>query len=245
MEFDWTTFVLEIVNFLILVWLLKHFFYRPVLDVVARRRAGIEKTLADARATQTEALALKGRYEAREAEWAKEKEIARAKLDEELSAERERAMAALRTTLADEREKARVIDENRLAEHRRIAEGRAIAQGAAFCARLLARLATPALEAKLVDVTVEDLAKLSAEQARALAAHAAEGALHPTVTSAYPLDEGQRKAIGEALGAAMGRRVDAVFNVNRELLAGLHISLGAWVLHANLRDELKFLAATA
>ena len=37
MEINWTTFVLEIVNFLILVWLLKHFFYRPVLAVVARR----------------------------------------------------------------------------------------------------------------------------------------------------------------------------------------------------------------
>jgi F-type H+-transporting ATPase subunit b len=245
MEFDWTTFILEIVNFLILVWLLKHFFYRPILDVVARRRAGIEKTLADARTTQTEALALKGRYERRETEWAKERENARAKLDEELSAERERAMAALRATLADEREKARVIDENRLAEYRRTAEGRAIAQGVAFCARLLARLATPALEAKLIDVTLEDLGKLPADQVRALAAHAADGELRPTVTSAFPLAEDQRKAIGESLGASIGRRVDAVFNVNPELLAGLHISLGAWVLHANLRDELKFLAATA
>jgi F-type H+-transporting ATPase subunit b len=245
MEFDWTTFILEIVNFLILVWLLKHFFYRPVLDVVARRRAGIEKTLADARTTQTEALALKGRYEARDTEWAKEKEIARAKLAEELSAERERALAALRTTLADERERARVLDEHRLAEHRRAVEEQAIALGAAFCARLLARLAIPALEAKLVAVTIEDLPRLPAEQARALAAHAAASELQPTVTSAYPLDESQRKAIGESLGAAVGRRVEAVFDVNPELLAGLHISFGAWVLHANLRDELKFFAATA
>jgi F-type H+-transporting ATPase subunit b len=244
MEFDWTTFILEIINFLILVWLLKHFFYRPVLDVVARRRAGIEKTLADARTTQTEALALKGRYESREAEWAKERESARAKLDAELAAERERALAALRKTLADEREKARVVDENRLAEHQRAAEERAVTQGAAFCARLLARLATPALEARLVAVTVEDLARLPTEQARALAERA-EGEPKLTVKSAYPLDEGQRQAIGESLSAAIGRRVDAAFDVDPELLAGLHISLGAWVLHANLRDELKFLAAMA
>lgn len=40
MQIDWTTFVLEIVNFLALVWLLKRFLYTPVLDVLARRRAG-------------------------------------------------------------------------------------------------------------------------------------------------------------------------------------------------------------
>jgi F-type H+-transporting ATPase subunit b len=35
-ELNWTTFVLEILNFLVLVWLLKHFFYQPVKGVIAR-----------------------------------------------------------------------------------------------------------------------------------------------------------------------------------------------------------------
>jgi len=48
LELSWSTFLLEIINFLVLVWILKHFLYKPVLDVIARRRSGIEKTLADA-----------------------------------------------------------------------------------------------------------------------------------------------------------------------------------------------------
>ena len=48
MDFDWTTFALEAVNFLILVWILKHFFYRPVLAVIEARRAESEKNLAQA-----------------------------------------------------------------------------------------------------------------------------------------------------------------------------------------------------
>ena len=31
MAFDWTTFGLEIINFLALLWILKRFLYRPVL----------------------------------------------------------------------------------------------------------------------------------------------------------------------------------------------------------------------
>jgi len=42
MELNWSTFLLEIINFLILVWILKHFFYKPILDVIAHRRADIE-----------------------------------------------------------------------------------------------------------------------------------------------------------------------------------------------------------
>ena len=41
--FDWFTFIAQIVNFLILVWLLNRFFYAPVLSAMDRR----EKKLAD------------------------------------------------------------------------------------------------------------------------------------------------------------------------------------------------------
>ena len=65
MEVDWTTFALEIINFLILVWILKRFFYHPVLDVIARRRAGIEKEMADAKAVEEKARVLEQQYENR------------------------------------------------------------------------------------------------------------------------------------------------------------------------------------
>jgi len=245
MELDWTTFFLEIVNFLVLVWLLKHFFYRPVLAVIARRREGIERTLADAQATQSEAQALRSSYEARNAEWSKEKEAARAKLAEEIAAERDRAMESLRASLADEREKARVLEEKRLAEWRRTVEERAVALGAAFSAKLLGRFAAPALEATLVDATLEDLPGLPADQARTLSAAAKGGSAKPYVTSAYPLDAGRRNAIRDALSALAGSRVDPEFAEDPQLLAGLRVSLGAWILQANLRDELKFFTTGA
>ena len=52
MELDWTTFALEIINFLALIWILKRFLYRPVLATLGQRRAGIEATLNEARVTE-------------------------------------------------------------------------------------------------------------------------------------------------------------------------------------------------
>ena len=42
-ELSWSTFILEVINFIVLVFILKHFFYKPVLTAIARRRESIDK----------------------------------------------------------------------------------------------------------------------------------------------------------------------------------------------------------
>ena len=51
MQLDWSTFILEILNFLILVWILKRFLYKPILTMIAERKAAIEQTLATSERT--------------------------------------------------------------------------------------------------------------------------------------------------------------------------------------------------
>ena len=43
MQIDWITVSAHIVNFLILVWLLKRFLYRPVIRAMDRRIAAVAK----------------------------------------------------------------------------------------------------------------------------------------------------------------------------------------------------------
>ena len=78
MEIDWTTFVLEVINFLVLVWILRRYLYRPVLNTLAARKAGIERVLAEAKEAEERASALKGQFESRLADWEQEKAAARA-----------------------------------------------------------------------------------------------------------------------------------------------------------------------
>jgi len=239
-EFDWTTFALEIINFLILVWILKRFLYRPVLDVIARRRAGVEKTLADAKRIGAEAGELKQRCERELAQWEKDKEAAQARLREELAAERGRLMAALETSVAEERERRRVLDERRQHDLQRSVEEQGIAQGAAFSARLLSRVATPELEARLYALLLEDLRGLRAEDRRAVAEAAAAPGLQLKVQSAFALDEGRRAELERVRAEATGKTLPVEYRENPDLLAGFHVAIGPWILHANLRDELKF-----
>ena len=55
MLIDWFTVGAQLLNFLILVWLMKRFLYQPVLDAIAAREQKIAAELADAAATKAEA----------------------------------------------------------------------------------------------------------------------------------------------------------------------------------------------
>lgn len=241
MEFDWTTFFLEIINFLILVWILQHFLYRPILNVIAQRRAGVEKTLADARRIETEAALLKQQNERHRAEWEAEKEMAQARLREELAAQREQMMAALEAALGEERERRRVLEERQRQDHEHAVDEAGVALGAAFAARLLNRMATPELETGLYGLLLEDLRGLRAEDKRALAEAVAAPGLQLQVQSAFALDESKRAELAHALAEVVGKKtLPFVYQENPELVAGFLVNIGPWVLHANMRDELQF-----
>lgn len=48
MSIDWLTVIAQIINFLVLIWLLKKFLYRPILNGIATREAKIAKLIDDA-----------------------------------------------------------------------------------------------------------------------------------------------------------------------------------------------------
>lgn len=239
MELDWSTFALQIVNFLVLVWLLKRFLYQPVMNTIAQRKAGIEKALTEAEAMRREAQTLRDQYEHRLADWEQEKEKARSRLREELNAERSRLQAELRASLDQEREKARVQEARRLDELARHADAVAIAQAAQFVSRLLARLAGPALQDQIIKVVLEDLRALPKEQQQAIR-DAVTTEMPVAVTSAYALSRAQREALAEALQELTGRSLSYDWQENPELIAGVRLSVGPWMLRANLQDELSF-----
>jgi F-type H+-transporting ATPase subunit b len=241
-EFNWVTFALEIVNFLVLVWILKRFLYAPVLQTIARRKSGIEQTLADARTRHSEAEALELRYRDRLAEWEKEKQGLRAQAAAEIEAERARRMAALQDTLETERARRRAVDERQADEWRNRLDRQAAEQGAQFSARLLARLASRELEARLVALALEDLARFSGAQLQAIWAACSDGQERIVVTSAFHLPETERNALLHGLAQATAARLSADFVEDSRLLAGLRINIGPWVMHANLEDELAFFA---
>jgi len=244
LELNWTTFILEIVNFLVLVWLLKHFLYVPVKKVVERRRAGIEEHMEKAKQIQQEAETLRSQYENRLDDWESERQEARQRLQRELDSERKRLFDELQQELAAEKKKNEVLAEREIAEHRRECELQALEMGGEFVSRLLEGVASAEMEQRLIDLLLDELKVLPPAQRDALQEkERGDRKLKIAVVSAYPLEDKYKTRLRERFEDLLTGPLAFEWHEDRKLIAGVRITVGPWVIHANLNDELKAFAA--
>ncbi len=238
MEINWSTFALEIVNFLVLVWILKRFLYRPVLNVIAQRRAGIEQTLSQAETVRTEAKQLQQQYENRLQDWATEQQRSRDKLRVEVDAERQTLLDKLHKEIDKERERIAVLTEREQATAQRVGEEQAFTLAARFTASLLNKLSGPELEALLIKLFVSEITALSTEKLKALRSQWKSASGEIAVSSSFDLSNAQQTELSKCLKALSQQDLVVNYSVDSSLIAGLRISMGDWILQANLANEL-------
>lgn len=147
MSIDWVTVLAQIANFLVLLWLLKRFLYRPILDGIDAREAQISKRMAAAEQAQQEAKAAESQYIKQRAQLVTEHD---ALLEKALAAtedQRDDLLAAARVKLEQEQQEWR-----KHLEHERQAFNTRLQQSGS---EALLRLTRKALH-DLADETLED-----------------------------------------------------------------------------------------
>src|SRR5450631_2315268 len=92
MLIDWFTVAAQVVNFLILVWLLKRFLYRPILDAIDAREKRIATELADADAKKAEAQKERDEFQRKNDEFDQQRAALLSKATDEAKAERQRLL---------------------------------------------------------------------------------------------------------------------------------------------------------
>lgn len=240
MELDWSTFLLEIINFLVLVWILKHFLYKPVINIINRRREDIQKKIDEASRLHSEADSLKNQYQTRLTKWEEEKNDLRKTLLKEIETERKRLTEQLDKSLEEEKKKAQILIERQAKEELVNKERLALKQGTLFCTRLLKRLAGPELENAIVQLILEELDSLSKEQQQLLKNAGKKETGPIKIFSAFKLDAANRGNIEKALHSIIEQKTAVEYRQDDTLISGLRIQFGSWNLGANLQDELKY-----
>jgi F-type H+-transporting ATPase subunit b len=148
-------------------------------------------------------------------------------------------MAELHATIEQEREKARVAETRRNADDKRKMEISALRQACRFASRLLAEASGPDTQFRLVELLIEELSKLTPQRVEELRANYGHPPDVIVVVSAFPLAEDQRRQLEQTLTGITTADTAVRFEQNIELLAGVRITIGAWVLAASVLDELQ------
>lgn len=233
MLIDWFTVGAQLLNFLVLVWLMQHFLYRPVLAAIAAREQHIAAGLADAATHMDAARQLDAALVLKTATFDRQRATL---LADAVSAAQVQNAALLEQGKATDAAQRAQAGAALSAEQARVAAAvtlQARDEVLAVVRQALTDLADASLEASMVRAFIRKLADLDAP-ARAHLADAASA----EVRSAFVMEANLQATLTVAL-AGCGIRPQALqFTYAPELVCGIAVRLGGWELAWNLDDYL-------
>jgi F-type H+-transporting ATPase subunit b len=227
MLIDWFTVGAQVLNFVVLVWLMKRFLYKPVLKAVEAREKRIETELADAAAKKAESQKERDDFQQKNVAFDAQRAALLQKAVDAAKAEGQRLLVEARTTAdalgAKQKEAFRSDAEslNQVLRRRTQTEVFAIARKA------LADLAGVGLEERAAEVFVQRLRALDAPTRATLAKALKTGPDPALLRSAFELPPEQQTKIKDAVSevlAAASAPVALRFEVAPDLVGGLELS---------------------
>jgi F-type H+-transporting ATPase subunit b len=243
MLIDWFTVVAQVVNFLILVWLLKRFLYRPILNAIDAREKRIELALLDADAKKAEAEQEREVFQHKNGEFDQQRAALLDQARDEAKAERLRLLDEARQAadvLIAKRQEAQRIDARNLSQaisHRTRQEVFAIARKA------LTDLAGTSLEERMCEVFARRVREMDdrtkAGFAIALKSAALKSASAPAIVrSAFDLPAEQRAAIQSAVNETFAGEIHLRFETEPDLVSGIELATDGQKMAWSIADYL-------
>jgi F-type H+-transporting ATPase subunit b len=238
MRFDWSTLLLQTINVLVLIWLLRRFLFRPVLEIIAARKDAAEKLLADAAAVRTQANAGAAAVADQEQKLAAESNRVLAEARVAAAAERSDLLerASREATQARDAAQAGLRREREQMRHELQAEAQRLA--VTIAERLLTRVPARSLNAALLQSLDTWLTTLPLAELESLAR---PGETLEIVTAA-PLDAENQAACTKMLGRHFGTAPPLHFTTDPSLLAGVELRSPHARLRNNWRADLDRIA---
>lgn len=228
MQIDWWTLLLQTINFLIVIWLLSRFLYRPVQNIIAEREAADQAASAVAQQKADAADKVRREYEEKRAQLEKSHQTAEAAFHQSLEAERAKSCEAAKQEAAALLEDARTKIER---EERQALKS--LKQEVQALAGDLARLAlaAPLTPTDSIAAVTSHLDQLSSAELSNLKRDLEPSGATLTIVSSGPLSDADEQAWRGALTDRFGADAPLVFTIEPEILGGAELGLP----HANLR----------
>ncbi len=224
MQIDWLTVAAQVVNFLILVYLLKRFLYQPVTNAMSRREQRIADWLNQSREREAEAEQERERLHQRLERLEERRDTIMHQAREKAEQERQRLLDEACDESEDSRQRWQQQAED---EKARFLEGlqRETTQGFEQLARkALTDLADAELEAQILRQFIAPLDALDQDARRQLAAAAENEQVQ--VSTSFALDEPQRQRLSEAIQQQLGAESEIAYQESPQLLCGIELRAG-------------------
>jgi len=241
MLIDWFTVGAQVLNFLILVWLMKRFLYKPILDAIDAREKRIATELADADAKKAEAQQERDELQHKNEELDQQRAALLSQAMDEANAERQRLLDEARQAadiLSAKRQETLRNDAHNLNQ----AIGRRTRQEVfAIARKALTDLATTSLEERMGEVFTRRLREMDGQAKEGLADALKTAADPALVRSAFDLPAEQRAAIQNALNETFSAEIHVRFDTAPDLISGVELTTNGQKVAWSIADYLASL----
>lgn len=241
MLIDWFTVGAQVLNFLILVWLLKRFLYQPILNAIDAREKRIAKELADADAKKAEAQQEKDEFQRKNSEFDQQRSALMNKATEEAKTERQhlldearRAADAL-SAMRLETLKIDAANLNQAISNRTRQEVFAIAR------KVLTDLAATSLEERMTEEFTRRLRDMDGQAKKGFGESLKTAAEPVLVRSAFDLPAAQRALIQNALNETFSAEINIRFETVPDLISGIELNTDGQKMAWSIADYLASL----
>ena len=241
MEINWFTLVAQVVNFLILVYLLKRFLYGPITKAMDEREQRVADRLAEAEEKRAQADEEAQLYYARRTELEEKQEDILEEADRQAEgrrkeliegARRETEALQARWREAVEREKAAFLADLRQ---------RAGEQICAVTTRALRDLASQDLQEQMVEAFIGRLHEMPVADREALSAAVRQSGGALIVTTAVDADPETRAQVEEAVRSVVSSRATVSFRRDADLICGIELKSEGLKLSWNIAEYMDSL----
>ncbi|MBZ0192521.1 MAG: F0F1 ATP synthase subunit B [Candidatus Kuenenia stuttgartiensis] len=240
MKFNIWTLLFQIINFVVLLYILRRILYKPIREIIEKRRGLIAKTVEDAEKTKKEALELK---EKNQKELNKVKELQSQMLEqtrEEALKDRSKLLDEANKEAAkiNEKEKA-LIDAEKIRIELEL-KNKTLEMVSVFASNLLKDISDEELHRSIFRKLLKENGKIVSDISKI---KGKEEILNIELFTAYPLPLDDVKTFKETLESQLAKKVKMNTTIDETLIAGVRIKVYDMIYDSSLAGQVNALAS--
>ncbi|MFH1027159.1 MAG: F0F1 ATP synthase subunit B [Pseudomonadota bacterium] len=239
MLIDWFTVVAQTLNFLILVWLMKRFLYKPILHAIDEREKLIAKELADAATTKSDAQKERDEFQHKNEAFDQQRAALLNKATDEAQVERQRLLDEARKAADSLSVKRQESLKNEARNLNQAITLRTQQEVFAIARKALSDLAGATLEELMIDHFLSTLKAIQGEEREQLTS-AIKATQNPVVVrTTFDLSATLSASAERAIKETFGIESQIRFETASELISGIELVTDGHKVAWSIADYLK------
>lgn len=241
MQINWFTVVAQIINFLILAWLLKKYLYHPILNAIDEREKKIAIQLEDAKAKAATAEKEKKDFEQKNADFDAQKNDMMNKAITEVKEEKQKLLDQAKNDANDLNTKlAQNLKDTQQNMQLEISD-KIKKDVLTITQKTLSDIASTNLEEQITNIFINKLEKLSDDEKEKIKKLFTSGDQQILVKSSFELPQSTQTTIQKTVNDLLGTEVQFQFLISPEIISGIELSTNGYKLSWNIAAYLDSL----